>query len=166
MDALLESDFQVAAKDRLYRCLDRVLEHKQELFVWLKQKWAELFAADFEVLARRVWVMDRRIPTEATLAEMREPGRETFRSCAGLISGRNHSSVGSREAQTFRIRSAAAIALDASSSGLRSNPTVRAEKGERGRPFPFRHPVQCVGAYAASAATPREAHRWGSPTRS
>ena len=153
MDALLESDFQVAQKDRLYRCLDRVLEHKQELFVWLKQKWAELFAADFEVLlydltstyfegemkenpkarrgysrdsrpdclqvvialvvtpdgfplayevldgntsehktlrpfldhiqktygkARRVWVMDRGIPTEATLAEMREPERETF----------------------------------------------------------------------------------------
>jgi len=153
MDALLESDFQVAEKDRLYRCLDRVLEHKQELFVWLKQKWAELFAADFEVLlydltstyfegemeenpkakrgysrdsrpdclqvviglvvtpdgfplayevmdgntsehktlrpfldhiektygkARRVWVMDRGIPTEVTLAEMREPGRETF----------------------------------------------------------------------------------------
>ena len=147
MDALLESDFAVAEKDRLYRCLDRIVEHKQELFVWLKQKWAELFQADFEVLlydltstyfegnmeecekakrgysrdsrpdctqvvialivtpdgfplayevmdgntseqktlkpfldqiekaygkARRVWVMDRGIPTEATLREMRE----------------------------------------------------------------------------------------------
>jgi len=153
MDALLEENFAVAAKDRLYRCLDRILEHKQELFVWLKQKWAELFGADFEVLlydltstycegemeenpkakrgysrdsrpdcvqvvialvvtpdgfplayevmdgntsehktlrpfldhiektygkARRVWVMDRGIPTEATLAEMREPGREMY----------------------------------------------------------------------------------------
>ena len=153
MDALLETDFAVADKDRLYRCLDRVLEHKQDLFVWLKQKWAELFHADFEVLlydltstyfegemeenpkakrgysrdsrpdclqvvialivtpdgfplayevmdgntsehktlspflkhiedtygkARRVWVMDRGIPTEATLREMREPGREMF----------------------------------------------------------------------------------------
>jgi transposase len=153
MDALLEADFAVAEKDRLYRCLDRLLEHKQDLFVWLKQKWAELFAADFEVLlydltstyfegemeenpkakrgysrdsrpdclqvvialvvtpdgfplayevmdgntsehktllpfldhiektygkARRVWVMDRGIPTEATLQQMREPGRETF----------------------------------------------------------------------------------------
>lgn len=151
MDALLEANFAVAEKDRLYRCLDRLLEHKQELFVWLKQKWAELFAADFEVLlydltstyfegemeenpkakrgysrdsrpdclqvvialvitpdgfplayevmdgntseqktllpfleriektygkARRVWVMDRGIPTEATLKHMREPGRE------------------------------------------------------------------------------------------
>ena len=149
MDALLEADFVVAGKDRLYRCLDRIVGHKQDLFVWLKQKWAELFHADFEVLlydltstyfegemeecakakrgysrdsrpdcvqvvialivtpdgfplayevmdgnsseqktlrpflerientygkARRVWVMDRGIPTEATLAHMRERG--------------------------------------------------------------------------------------------
>ena len=153
MDVLLEQDFAVAAKDRLYRCLDTIVEHKQELFVWLKQKWAELFNADFEVLlydltstyfegemeenpkarrgysrdsrpdcvqvvialvvtpdgfplayevmdgntseqktlkpflgriertygkARRVWVMDRGIPTEATLSYMREPGREMY----------------------------------------------------------------------------------------
>jgi transposase len=153
MDELLESSFSVAEKDRLYRCLDRVLEHKQELFVFLKQRWADLFAADFEVLlydltstyfegemeqnpkakrgysrdgrpdclqlvialvvtpdgfplayevlkgntadcttlgdflkkiettygkARRVWVMDRGIPTEAILKEMREPDRQTF----------------------------------------------------------------------------------------
>src|SRR5215813_4617887 len=153
MDALLEENFAVAEKDRLYRCLDRILEHKSELFVWLKHKWAELFGADFEVLlydltstyfegemeenpkakrgysrdsrpdcvqvvialvvtpdgfplayevmdgntsehktlrpfldhiektygkARRVWVMDRGIPTEATLREMREPGREMY----------------------------------------------------------------------------------------
>jgi hypothetical protein len=26
------------------------LEHKQELFLWLRQKWAHLFHADFEVL--------------------------------------------------------------------------------------------------------------------
>jgi transposase len=153
MDQLLDTDFAVAEKDRLYRCLDRVLEHKQELFIWLKQKWADLFHADFEVLlydltstyfegemernpkarrgysrdgrpdclqlvialvvtpdgfplayevmngntsdrstlrdflkkvedtygkARRVWVMDRGIPSEAILKEMREPERQTF----------------------------------------------------------------------------------------
>jgi transposase len=153
MDDLLATDFAVAEKDRLYRCLDRVLKHKQELFVWLKQKWADLFQADFEVLlydltstyfegemeqnpkakrgysrdkrpdclqlvialvvtpdgfplayevmtgntsdrttlrgflkkiedtygkARRVWVMDRGIPSEAILQEMREPERQTF----------------------------------------------------------------------------------------
>ena len=153
MDELLETDFAVAGKDRLYRCLDRVLKHKQELFVWLKQKWADLFHADFEVLlydltstyfegemeqnpkakrgysrdkrpdclqlvialvitpdgfplayevmngntsdrktlrgflkkiedtygkARRVWVMDRGVPTEEILKEMRQPERQTF----------------------------------------------------------------------------------------
>lgn len=150
MDELLDVDFAVAEKDRLYRCLDRLLEHKQDLFVWLRQKWADLFQADFEVLlydltstyfegameenpkarrgysrdgrpdclqvvialvvttdgfplayevmngntsdrttlrgfldkiettygkARRMWVMDRGIPTEAVLAEMRDPSR-------------------------------------------------------------------------------------------
>ena len=153
MDELLETDFAVAAKDRLYRCLDRVLPHKQELFVWLKQKWADLFQSDFEVLlydltstyfegemeqnpkakrgysrdkrpdclqlvialvvttdglplayevmkgntsdrttlpgflkkiedtygkARRVWVMDRGVPSEAILKDMRDPQRQTF----------------------------------------------------------------------------------------
>jgi transposase len=153
MDELLETDFAVAAKDRLYRCLDRVLAHKQELFVWLKQKWADLFHSDFEVLlydltstyfegemeqnpkakrgysrdkrpdclqlvialvvttdglplayevmkgntsdrttlpgflkkiedtygkARRVWVMDRGVPSEAILKDMRAPERQTF----------------------------------------------------------------------------------------
>ncbi len=150
MDELLGVDFAVASKDRLYRCLDRLLAHKQELFVWLRGKWADLFHADFEVLlydltstyfegemednpkakrgysrdgrpdclqvvialvitpdgfplayevmdgntsdrttlrdflnkiettygkAKRLWVMDRGIPTEEILAEMRDPAR-------------------------------------------------------------------------------------------
>ena len=50
LDELLETGFAVAEKDRLYRCLDRVLKHKQDLFVAVKQKWADLFQADFEVL--------------------------------------------------------------------------------------------------------------------
>jgi transposase len=153
MDELLQTDFTVAEKDRLYRCLDRVLAHKQELFVWLKRKWADLFAADFEVLlydltstyfegemeqnpkakrgysrdgradclqlvialvvtpdgfplayevmngntsdratlpgflkkiesaygkARRIWVMDRGIPSEAILKDMRTAEGQTF----------------------------------------------------------------------------------------
>src|SRR5215475_16190183 len=152
MDELLATDFTIADKDRLYRCLDRILEHKQELFAFLKKKWADLFKADFEVLlydltstyfegemkqnpkakrgysrdgrpdclqvviglvvtrdgfplayevmdgntsdratlrtflqqiedtygkARREWVMDRGIPSEAILKEMREPERQT-----------------------------------------------------------------------------------------
>jgi len=143
----------VAEKDRLYRCLDRLLEHRQELFQHLRQRWEDLFHPDFEVLlydltstyvegeaelnpkakrgysrdgrpdckqvmvalvitpqgfplayevmdgntsdrttlrdflskiealhgkARRVWLMDRGIPTEEVLEEMRDPQREMF----------------------------------------------------------------------------------------
>jgi transposase len=153
MDVLLGQDFAVAEKDRLYRCLDRVLEHKQDLFVHLQQRWKDLFDAEFDLLlydltstyvegeaeqnpkarygysrdkrpdckqvvialivtpagfppayevmagntsekttlrgfldrierlygkARRVWLMDRGIPTEALLREMRTSREETF----------------------------------------------------------------------------------------
>jgi len=50
MDVLLGQDFAVAEKDRLYRCLDRVLEHKQELFVHLQERWKDLFDAQFDLL--------------------------------------------------------------------------------------------------------------------
>jgi transposase len=153
MAELLNTDFTVAEKDRLYRCLDRIVEHKEELFQHLRQRWQDLFATHFEVLfydltstyfegeaegiekakrgysrdhrpdclqvivalvitpegfplayevmdgntsdratlrgflehiektygkARRVWVMDRGIPTEALLKEMRDPTRQIF----------------------------------------------------------------------------------------
>ena len=42
MGDLLGTDFAVAEKDRLYRCLDRLLEHKQELFQHLRQRWQDL----------------------------------------------------------------------------------------------------------------------------
>ena len=50
MGELLGEDFAVAEKDRLYRCLDRILEHKPELFAHLRQRWADLFGAEFDVL--------------------------------------------------------------------------------------------------------------------
>jgi transposase len=153
MDVLLGQDFAVAEKDRLYRCLDRVLKHKQDLFVHLQQRWKDLFDAQFDLLlydltstyvegeaeqnpkarygysrdkrpdckqvvialivtpaglplayevmagntsekttlrgfldsiesqygkARRVWLMDRGIPTEALLGEIRTSRQETF----------------------------------------------------------------------------------------
>jgi transposase len=153
MDVLLGVDFAVAEKDRLYRCLDRILEHRQELFQHLQQRWKDLFDAQYDVLlydltstyvegeaelnpkakrgysrdgrpdckqvvvalvitpegfplayevmdgntsdkttlrgflakieglygkARRVWLMDRGIPTEAILEEMRAAEREMF----------------------------------------------------------------------------------------
>ncbi len=164
MDELLGVDFAVAEKDRLYRCLDRLLEHKQDLFVWLQRKWADLFHADFEVLlydltstyfegemeenpkakrgysrdgrpdclqvvialvittdgfplayevmdgntsdratlrgfldkiestygkAKRMWVMDRGIPTEAILAEMRDPARQMRHARKRVLPGRD-----------------------------------------------------------------------------
>src|SRR6266404_8147402 len=153
MDVLLRIDFAVAEKDRLYRCLDRILEHKQELFQHLQRRWKDLFDAQFDVLlydltstyvegeaelnpkakrgysrdgrpdckqvvvalvitpegfplayevmdgntsdkttlrgflekietmygkAKRMWVMDRGIPTDEILAEMRDPDRQMF----------------------------------------------------------------------------------------
>jgi transposase len=153
MAELLQTDFAVAEKDRLYRCLDRLLEHKAALFQHLRERWQDLFQAQFDVLlydltstyiegqgeeipkakygysrdqrfdckqvvialvitpegfplayevmegntsdrttlrgflekiessygkARRVWVMDRGIPTEEVLEEMRIADREIF----------------------------------------------------------------------------------------
>jgi hypothetical protein len=153
MAELLEADFAVAEKDRLYRCLDRIVEHKPGLFQHLRERWQDLFQAQFEVLlydltstyiegegeeipkakygysrdqrfdckqvvialvitpeglplayevmdgntsdrttlrgfldkiessygrAQRVWVMDRGIPTEAVLEEMRTSERAVF----------------------------------------------------------------------------------------
>jgi len=153
MGDLLGSGFAVAEKDRLYRCLDRIVEHKAALFDHLRQRWQDLFQARFDILlydltstymegqgeeipkakhgysrdhrgdcrqvvialvvtpegfplayqvmegntsdrttlrgflakieaqygrARRVWVMDRGIPSEEVLEEMRAAEREVF----------------------------------------------------------------------------------------
>ncbi len=50
MGDLLSEDFSVAAKDTLYRCLDRLIEHKGELFGFLRQRWEDLFGVKFDVL--------------------------------------------------------------------------------------------------------------------
>ena len=47
---LLEEDFSLAQKDNLYRCLDKLLEHRDELFKHLRQRWEDLFGVKFEVL--------------------------------------------------------------------------------------------------------------------
>jgi len=153
MGELLGTGFAVTEKDRLYRCLDRIVEHQAALFDHLRQRWQDLFQARFDILlydltstyiegegeeipkakygysrdhrfdcrqvviglvvtpegfplayevmdgntsdratlrgflakmeaqygqARRVWVMDRGIPTEEMLEEMRASGREIF----------------------------------------------------------------------------------------
>ena len=50
MDELLGVDFAAADKDRLYRCLDRIGPHKDELFKFLVGRWKTLFDAQFDVL--------------------------------------------------------------------------------------------------------------------
>jgi transposase len=50
MADLLDSDFALAEKNTLYRCLDRLVEHKDELFKFLLRRWGELFGAKFDVL--------------------------------------------------------------------------------------------------------------------
>lgn len=47
---LLGEDFSLAAKDNLYRCLDRLLEHREELFKYLQGRWRDEFGASFDVL--------------------------------------------------------------------------------------------------------------------
>ena len=149
LDELLGVDFAAVAKDRLYRCLDRLVAHKDALHRHLVEQWRTLFDAKFDILlydltstyfegqckqipkakhgysrdgrgdcrqvvialvvtpdglplayevlagntadnttlktflgkieslygqANRIWVMDRGVPTEAVLAEMRSEG--------------------------------------------------------------------------------------------
>lgn len=50
MDELLGEDAAVAAKNRLYECLDLLLEHREALFRHLKERWSALFGVKYEVL--------------------------------------------------------------------------------------------------------------------
>ncbi len=50
MDELLNTDYRIAAKDRLYRCLDRIVEHKDQLCRHLKSRWEDMFGIEFDVL--------------------------------------------------------------------------------------------------------------------
>ena len=50
MADLLEADFALAKKNTLYRCLDLLVKHKDELFKFLVRRWGELFDAKFDVL--------------------------------------------------------------------------------------------------------------------
>jgi hypothetical protein len=48
MGDLLGEDFGLVQKDKLYRCLDKLLEHKKKLFSFLQERWQEMFDAKFE----------------------------------------------------------------------------------------------------------------------
>jgi Transposase DDE domain len=50
MGDLLSADYGLVEIHALYRCLDKLLEHKTALFGHLRQRWQDLFGAKFEVL--------------------------------------------------------------------------------------------------------------------
>lgn len=50
MGDLLGEDYSLVEKNALYRCLDKVLEHKRALFDHLTRRWQDLFRARFDVL--------------------------------------------------------------------------------------------------------------------
>jgi transposase len=50
MADLLGADYGLVEKNALYRCLDKLLEHKSALFDHLRRRWQDLFGASFEVL--------------------------------------------------------------------------------------------------------------------
>jgi len=50
MGDLLGEDFALVGKNNLYRCLDKLLAHKTDLFSFLQQRWKALFGAKFDVL--------------------------------------------------------------------------------------------------------------------
>ncbi len=50
MADLLNEDASIAAADTLYRCLDLLVDHKKELFVFLKKQWELLFNASYDIL--------------------------------------------------------------------------------------------------------------------
>jgi transposase len=50
MADLLNEDDSIAAKNTLYRCLDKLCDHKDDLFTFLKTQWSQLFNASYDIL--------------------------------------------------------------------------------------------------------------------
>ena len=50
MGDLLGDDAGVIQKDKLYRCLDKVLIHKKDLFTYLTRRWENLFGVSYDIL--------------------------------------------------------------------------------------------------------------------
>jgi transposase len=50
MSDLLGEDFGLVQKDKLYRCLDRLIEHKNDLFGFLQKRWQDMFNVQFDIL--------------------------------------------------------------------------------------------------------------------
>jgi transposase len=50
MGDLLGQDYALVEKNALYRCLDKLLPYKAELFSHLRERWQDLFGARFDIL--------------------------------------------------------------------------------------------------------------------
>ena len=50
MGDLLAEEVDLVQPNTLYRCLDKVVKHKQELFSFLQNRWRDLFNAEFDIL--------------------------------------------------------------------------------------------------------------------
>ena len=50
MGDLLGEDYSLVEKNALYRCLDKLLQHKSALFDHLRERWQDLLRAKFDVL--------------------------------------------------------------------------------------------------------------------
>lgn len=50
MADLLGEDFGLVQIDRLYRCMDKLLEHKRAMFSFLRERWQTLFEIKYDVL--------------------------------------------------------------------------------------------------------------------
>lgn len=50
MGDILGRGMELAAKDTLYRCHDKLLAHKEDLFKHLRRRWEDMFGSRFDVL--------------------------------------------------------------------------------------------------------------------
>lgn len=74
MADLLNADFALAEKNALYRCLDKLVTHKDELFKFLVRRWGELFEAKFDVLLYDLTSTYFETDTERSDADKRQYG--------------------------------------------------------------------------------------------
>ncbi len=89
MADLLEADFGLAEKNVLYRCLDRLVEHKDDLFRFLVQRWGELFEARFDVLLYDLTSTYFETDTERSESDLRQYGysRDKRSDCRQVVIG-------------------------------------------------------------------------------
>lgn len=85
MDVLLDCSQEVAERNRLYRCLDRLLPHKEALEQHLAQRWKDLFGAQFDILLYDLTSTYFEGEVEAVSKAARGYSRDSRPDCKQLI---------------------------------------------------------------------------------